>query len=110
MMEEKEPFEMRVSRLEGYLTRAYKNNKPSILFALYLSEFFRTDVEKSLIKLLKEQGLDIVNVDAGEHKDLPAYFSSINSNNTVFFVHNIEKGFPELLQYLNFKREDLVEH
>ncbi len=110
MTEEKEPFETRVLRLEGYLTRAYKNNKPSILFALYLSEFLRTDVEKSLEKSLKEQGLDVVNVDAGEHKDLPAYFSSVNSNSTVFFVHNIEKGFPELLQYLNFKREELVEH
>ncbi len=110
MIEEKEPFEIRVSRLGGYLTRAYEHNKPSILFALYLSEFLRSDAEKSLEKLLKEQGLDILNVDAGEHKDLPALFSSINSNNTVFFVHNIEKSFPESLQYLNFKREELIEH
>ncbi|VVB90193.1 Photosystem I assembly protein Ycf3 [uncultured archaeon] len=110
MIEEKESFETRVSRLGGYLTRAYEYNKPSILFALYLSEFSRVDVEKALEKSLKEKGLEILNVDAGEHKDLPAYFSSINSSNIVFFVHNVEKGFPDSLQYLNFKREDLAEH
>lgn len=26
-----------------------------------------------------------------------------------FFIHNLEKGFPEVLQFLNFKREELVE-
>lgn len=64
----------------------------------------------SLEKSLREQGLQIVSVDVGDHKDLPAYFSSINSTNTVFFLHDMDKGFPDVLQYLNFKREDLVEH
>jgi tetratricopeptide (TPR) repeat protein len=85
MNEAKETFESRVSRLANYLTRAYRYNKPSILFAMYLSEFLR-------------------------NKDLPAFFSAINSDNTVFFAHNMEKGFPDALQYLNFKREELVEH
>jgi len=85
------------------------HDKPSILFALYLSEFLRSDVERSLSTLLKEQGLRVVSVDAGEKKDLPSFFSSIDSDNTVFFVHDIEKGFPEVLQFLNFKREELVE-
>ena len=110
MNEEKELFETRVARLEGYLTRSYKYNKPSILFALYLSEFQRADVEKSLEKLLIEQGLEIVEVDAGKHKNLPDHFASINSKNTVFFVHNVEKGFPDSLQYLNFKRETIAEN
>ncbi len=110
MNEDKEPFETRVSRLEGYLTRAYANSRPSILFALYLSEFLRADVERSLEKSLKEKGLEIIRVDTGEHRDLPGYFSSIDSSKTVFFVHNVEKGFPDSLQYLNFKRENLVEH
>ena len=110
MIEEKVPPNMRISHLEGYLIQSFKYKKPLILFALYLSEFFRADVEKSLTKSLKEQGLEIVNVDAREHKDLPAYFSSIDSNNIVFFVHNIEKSFSDSLQYLNFKREHLVEH
>jgi tetratricopeptide (TPR) repeat protein len=110
MIEVKETFESRVSRLANYLTRAYKYNKPSILFAMYLSEFLRSDVEKSLKSVLVEQGLEVVRVDAGNIKDLPAFFSSINSDNTVFFAHNMEKGFPDALQYLNFKREELVEH
>jgi len=110
MDEVKETFERRVSRLANYLTRAYKYNKPSILFAMYLSEFLRSDVEKSLTRALVEQGLAVVSVDAGNNKDLPAFFSTINSDNTVFSVHNMEKGFPDALQYLNFKREELIEH
>ena len=110
MMEAKGTFERRVSRLANYLTRAYKYNKPSILFAMYLSEFLRSDVDKSLKSALGEQGLEVVYVDAGNIKDLPAFFSAMNSGNTIFFVHNMEKGFPEALQYLNFKREELIEH
>jgi tetratricopeptide (TPR) repeat protein len=110
MDEAKDTFESRVSRLANYLTRAYRYNKPSILFAMYLSEFLRSDVEKSLKSALVEQGLKVVRVDAGNIKDLPAFFSAINSDNTVFSVHNMEKGFPDALKYLNFKREELIEH
>ncbi|VVB52243.1 Photosystem I assembly protein Ycf3 [uncultured archaeon] len=110
MNEEKEPLETRVSRLGGYLTRSYNHNKPSLLFAVYLSEFHRADIEKNIRKVLHEQGLEIVEVDAGKYKNLPDYLSSINSKNTVFFVHNVEKGFPDSLQYLNFKRETIAEH
>ncbi|NQE06603.1 Photosystem I assembly protein Ycf3, partial [ANME-1 cluster archaeon GoMg1] len=77
---------------------------------MYLSEFLRSDVEKSLKRALVEQGLEVVSVDAGGNKDLPAFFSSMNSGNYVFSVRNMDKGFPEALQYLNFKREELVEH
>ncbi|MBA5941939.1 MAG: tetratricopeptide repeat protein [Methanophagales archaeon] len=110
MDDAQETFEERVSRLANYLNRAYKYNKPSILFAMYLSEFLRRDIEKSLTRVLDEQGLEVVRVDAKNNKDLPAFFSARNSGNNVFFVHNMEKGFPETLQYLNFKREELVEH
>jgi len=110
MDEAKATFESRVSRLANYLTRAYKYNKPSILFAMYLSEFLRSDIEKLLKRALVEQGLEVVSVDAGDNKDLPAFFSSTNSGNSVFSVRNMDKGFPEALQYLNFKREELVEH
>ena len=85
MTEEKEQLNTRILRIEGYLTRAYKYNKPSILFALYLSEFQRNDVEKSIENLLKDQGLEIVVVDASQHKNLPDYLSSINSANMCFF-------------------------
>ena len=110
MDEAKATFEGRVSRLANYLSRAYKYNKPSILFAMYLSEFLRSDVENSLESALAEQGLEVVNVDTANFKDLPAFFAAKNYDNTVFFVYNLDKGFPEVLQYLNFKREVLVEH
>ena len=106
----KATFEGRVSRLANYLSRAYKYNKPSILFAMYLSEFLRSDVENSLKRALAEPGLEVVSVDTADFKDLPSFFAAKNSDNTVFFVYNLEKGFPEVLQYLNFKREMLVEH
>jgi len=109
MIEAKETLDTRVLRLSNYLNRAHKHNKASILFALYLSEFLRSDMERSLSALLKEQGLQVAGVDAGENKDLPAFFSSTNFDDTVFFVRNIGKGFPEALQFLNFKRENLVE-
>ncbi len=108
MSEAKDTLEARVSRLCNYLIRAYKYKKPSILFAMYLSEFLRADVENSLEKSLKEQGFKVVSVDAGKNKDIPFFISSMNSNNTVFLVFNMEKGFPEALQFLNFKREELI--
>jgi len=106
----KAAFEGRVLRLANYLSRAYKYNKPSILFAMYLSEFLRSDVENSLKSALAAQGLEVVSVDTINFKDLPSFFAAKNSDNTVFFVYNLDKGFPEALQYLNFKREVLVEH
>ncbi|MDA0524342.1 tetratricopeptide repeat protein [Methanococcoides alaskense] len=105
-----ESEDTRILRLCNYLGRSHKYNKASILFALYLSEFLRDDVEESIKRILKEQGLNVVIVDAGENKDLPLYFSLTDSKNIIFFVHNLEKGFPETIQYLNFKREELVEH
>ncbi|KAF5434494.1 Tetratricopeptide (TPR) repeat [Candidatus Methanophagaceae archaeon] len=110
MDEAKATFEGRVSRLANYLSRAYKYDKPSILFAMYLSEFLRSDVENSLESALAEQGLEVVSVDTANFKDLPSIFAAKSTDNTVFFVYNLDKGFPEVLQYLNFKREVLVEH
>ncbi|MCK4937207.1 MAG: hypothetical protein KAR85_01220 [Methanosarcinales archaeon] len=110
MTEIKDPIEARVSRLGNYLIRAHKHNKASILFALYLSEYVRADIENEIKQLLNEQGLEALNVDAGEHKDLPSFFSSSSSGQNVFFVHNMEKGFPDALRYLNFKREDIIDH
>ena len=105
-----DPIEARVSRLGNYLIRAHKYNKASILFALYLSEYVRADVEKEIRQLLDEQGLEALSVDAGEYKDLPSFFSLRSADRTVFFVHSMEKGFPEALRYLNFKREEIIDH
>ena len=110
MTEIKDPIDVRISRLGNYLIRAHKYNKASILFALYLSEYVRADVEKEIKQLLNEQGLEALSVDAGEYKDLPSFFSSRSADRTVFFVHSMEKGFPEALRYLNFKREEIIEH
>ena len=97
MAEPEDSFEIRVSRLANYLTRAHKYNKSSILFALYLSEFLRSDAEKRLRYRLNKHEIDVVDVDAGTNKDLPSFFSSMNSNNVVFFVRSIKKRFPESL-------------
>jgi len=110
MTEIRDSIEVRISRLGNYLIRAHNYNKASILFALYLNECVRADVEKEIKQLLNEHGLEALNVNAGEHKDLPSFFSSGSSGQTVFFVHNMEKGFPDALRYLNFKREDIIDH
>ncbi len=110
MTEIEDPIDVRISRLGNYLIRAHKYNKASILFALYLSEYVRADVEKEIRQLLDEQGLEALSVDAGEYKDLPSFFSLRSAERTVFFVHNLEKGFPDALRYLNFKREEIIDH
>jgi len=110
MTEIRDSIDVRISRLGNYLIRAYKHNKASILFALYLNEYVRADVEKEIKQLLNEHELEALNVDAGEHKDLPSFFSSSSSGQTVFFVHNMENGFPDALMYLNFKREDIIDN
>jgi tetratricopeptide (TPR) repeat protein len=110
MSEIKDPLEIRISRLGDYLIRAHKFNKASILFAMYLSEFARVDVENSLKRKLKEAGLETMDVNAGEYKNLPGFFVSNEKKEMVFLVKGMEKGFPDVLNYLNFKREDLVEN
>ena len=105
-----DPIGVRVSRLGNYLIRAHKYKKASILFAIYRSEFVRADVEKKIRQLLDEHGLEALSVDAGEHKDLPSFFSLKSAERTVFFIHSMEKGFPEALRYLNFKREEIIDH
>lgn len=109
MTDANDPFPARVSRLDAYITRAFKYEKASILFAMYLSEFLRVEVENSLEKSLLGQGLKMVRVDAGANKDLPSFFTSQNPSNSVFLVHNLGNGFPEAIHYLNFKREELIE-
>ncbi|HIH44645.1 MAG TPA: tetratricopeptide repeat protein [Candidatus Methanoperedenaceae archaeon] len=104
-----EQLNKRVARITEYLTRAHRYGKPSILFALYLSEFTRRDAQRMIEVALKDNELSVVDVDAGRNRDLPAFFSSNVSDSTVFLVHNMEQGFPEALNFLNFKREELVE-
>ncbi len=109
MTDPNDPFSARVSRLDAYITRAFEHKKASILFAMYLSEFLRVEVENALEKSLLGRGLKMVRVDAEENKDLPSFFTSQNPGNSVFLVHNLENGFPEAIHYLNFKREELIE-
>ncbi len=99
MIEAEEAFDTRILRLSNYLNRAHKYNKPSILFALYLSEFLRTDIEKSLNTLLKEQGLLVVSVDAEEHKDLPSFFHRSIPTTLFFLCTILRKGFLKLSNF-----------
>jgi len=46
-----------------------------------MSEFLRSDIEKSIEKSLKEHGLKVVSVDTGENKDIPSFISSMNYYN-----------------------------
>lgn len=110
MVQTNETDEIKISRICNYLVRAHKHGKPSILLALYLSEFIRINIEKSIIEFLNGQGLKTIDVDSQKHKDIPAFCTSAGTDDTVFLIHNMTSGFPQSLRYLNYKREDLIDN
>ncbi|VAW31360.1 hypothetical protein MNBD_CHLOROFLEXI01-176 [hydrothermal vent metagenome] len=107
------PFEQRVDRLATHLLRAGKGNKAAILFAVYISEFARADAEKLLEKRLQEAGETIVRVRVqpeGETVDLPLYLRNHpRKGKAVFFIYDLTRGGDATEQYLNYRREFLVE-
>lgn len=106
-------FEQRVERLAKHLLRAGKGQKAAILFAVYRSEFARAEAEKKLEAKLHEAGEKIVRVrvqSEGETIDLPRYLRNHpQKGQAIFFIYDIARGGDATQQYLNYRREYLVE-
>ncbi|WP_420627761.1 tetratricopeptide repeat protein [Candidatus Leptofilum sp.] len=107
------PFEQRIDRLANHLLRAGKGQKSAILFAVYRSEFARAEAEKMLETKLQDAGEKIVRVrvkSEGETVDLPRYLRHHpKKGEAVFFIYDVANGGDATQQYLNYRREFLVE-
>ncbi len=109
-------FKQGLSNLLSELQLATKWDRPSILIAIYKSEFIRTRGEIALAEELSKIGQVVKKIKIQPHE--PDFTKSIiNSsqiNNTVFSITGIGLGegndAGDSYQALNLKREFLVEH
>ena len=114
MPELDEPFAERIERLKGELALAIQWNRPSILLAVYSSEFVRGDAEAALTAWLREQGQVAAQIRVtgpdDPTADVPQFFQQQpERERTVFFVSGLGRGAPTTWNSLNFRREYLVE-
>jgi len=107
-----EPFAERVDRMARELGRAIRWDRPSILLAIYSSEFVRADAEAALEDWLREQGQEaaLIQVTRPADADVPLRLREWpDRDRTVFFVSGLRWGAPTSWNALNVRREYLVE-
>jgi tetratricopeptide (TPR) repeat protein len=106
------PVEEGVRLMVGDLERGRRFDKAVLLFAVYRAETTRAQAEALLEASLREMGFRIERVRfplAGE-PDWPYRLRFHPSDgDTTFFVYDLNKAFPEILQYLNYRREIFTE-
>jgi tetratricopeptide (TPR) repeat protein len=112
-----EPFDERVNRLFRELEQALKWNRPSILLAVYSSEFVRADAEAALSAKLHELGQSVTpyRVTGEENADIPLNLSQHPEKaKTVFFVSGLQWGGGKdgrnVYRALNIRREYFVDY
>jgi len=107
------PLEEGVRFLTGDLERAHRFDKAVLLFALYRAETTRAQAEAMLEAQLRQAGLKVRRVyitPEGEERDLPLWLKwHPPDGDTVIFVYDLRKAFPDALQYLNYRREIFAE-
>jgi len=107
-----EPFAERVDRLARELELAIRWDRPSILLAVYSSEFVRADAEAALEAWLHEQGQEMARIQVTKpaDADVPLRLREWpDRDRTVFFVSGLRRGEPTSWNALNVRREYLVE-
>lgn len=115
-----EAFDERVDRLFHELERSIKFNRPSILLAIYSSEFVRADAEAALAAKLRDlsQTVTPYRVTSEDNADIPLHlvqnYTDEQRATTVFFVSGLQWGGGQegKLAYtaLNIRREYLVDY
>ena len=116
-LELQEAFQARTDRLFRELKRAIKWDRPSILIAIYSSEYVRLEAENMLKERLREElDQDVEHFQVSEKKfDVPLLISQFpNREKTVFFVDGLRwgGGKDNLKAYkaLNIRREYFVDY
>jgi tetratricopeptide (TPR) repeat protein len=110
-----EPFEDRIDFLFRELELSIKWQRPSILFAVYISEYVHSaaeaDLEYRLVKL--DQKVIRISVDNKAEADIFGHLSEFSAvQNAIFFIHGLRWGSlngADLYQDLNNQREFFVE-
>ncbi len=110
-----EPFEDRIDFLYRELELSIKWQRPSILFAVYSSEYIHSaaeaDLEYKLVKI--DQKVIRISVDNKENADVIGKLADLSSvQNAIFFIHGLRWGSidgTDLYQDLNNQREFFVE-
>jgi len=85
-----------------------------ILLVLYNDELLRQDIEAELKRKLEPEGFNFRELRMTEdmYKNVPVIITrEMNPQpNDIFQVFDLKKALPEVLEYLNYRREDFVEH
>ena len=109
-----EPLADRVKRLEQELRLALRWDRPSILLAVYASEFVRVEAETTLEAWLRNAGQSVARVQVPGPDDPAADVPRLlrewpDRDRTVFFVFGLSRGAPTTWNSLNVRREHLVD-
>jgi len=114
LLEPDESFEEHVATLFGELEQAIKWDRPSILLAVYASEFIRADAEDTLAAELTRLDRRVVHfhVSSSETSDIARLLSQQpDRSNTIFFVSGLQWGGGEnAYRALNYRRELFVDY
>lgn len=85
-----------------------------ILLVLFNDELLRQDVEAEIKRRLEQEGFNFRELLITEdmYKNLPVIITrEMNPQpNDIFLIYDLKKALPEVLEYLNYRREDFVEH
>jgi len=93
--QEVEPFEDRVDILFRELELAIKWQRPSILLAVYSSEYVHADAKTALKNRLKDMAQNVhhFQISNDENSDIPVCLSEfIDLDKTVFFIEGLRWG------------------
>jgi tetratricopeptide (TPR) repeat protein len=114
--QQSESLEERVSMLFEELALAVKWQRPSILLAIYASEFVCSEAQLMLEKKLTELGQNISRLTVtAKRPDIPMFLSKYPERyKTIFFVKGLqpetEQGGYPAYRALNIRRELLVDY
>jgi tetratricopeptide (TPR) repeat protein len=108
-------FDERIDILFQELELAIRWDRPSILLAIYASEFMRADAEAALAERIAELKQKVITIQVNEeHSDIPQLLIEYpERSNSVFFVSGLHWGGGidgfNTYRALNIRREYLVE-
>jgi len=85
-----------------------------ILLVLFNDEILRQDVEAEIRRRLAPEEFNFreLRMTKDMYKNVPVIITrEMNPQpNDIFFVYDLKEALPEVLEYLNYRREDFVEH